>query len=691
MQDKIMLYVRNRWQQEEFRPYDERQTMNLYEMDFYLQFSNCRPHKLKLNDALFHTFDEKEDIYYFTLTTSKAATLVVEYEEDGTLYHWQCSLNIARGLQPTAYCLEQIQQQYLTWKNSFLDTATILQVDKVELADFYDNRSWEGMFQKLQESFENPENTDMWFYHYRQEITRHLQRILRNPKKRLDTEEMLVSAAEIDKITPRTMQHFMQDTTTWAKSTVNRPVPQRLMKEFNEESIDVLENRFVLTFAYCLERKIRKTLKQLQDDLHTIELNLLNSHTQLELDILRAMAEEETYRLTNYKEFFTQVELQLRTLYKLTRQTIRQFSQLRILHGYIQPNQVLLYNKDYKILYKLYNQHLLQQEKVQRLHDCIDYQTYYTDQVFLHMLHFLQSMKFVETTPIVFNMSANLEDYIFTREDMTFSLQKDTILIDITRRHRSCEIDLQMTRLDTEQQQQVRFIPTVVQFSEATTMSQIDQLYTHQEQVDTFIVYPTNSQADYERHMPYEQLHKVFTLGTNFIDSTMFQKYGAMKYGVFPFTQNDLSKRVFERFIRLQLFKLGIRSHCFMCGSRGQLQRKKGDEEEYICENYDCRCEWGMRRCSCGSPIYKMQKAMKKERWLSPEEEESARSKSDVDWLFEQESKQARMALANLCENAHRGNSFFAVCPNCGDCQDESSQGRICKRCDAKNRCLTMK
>ena len=81
---------------------------------------------------------------------------------------------------------------------------------------------------------------------------------------------------------------------------------------------------------------------------------------------------------------------------------------------------------------------------------------------------------------------------------------------------------------------------------------------------------------------------------------------------------------------------------------------------------------------------------MKNIHFLSPEEELIAREKSDVDWLFEQESKYAKMTLANLCENAHAANNFFAICPNCGCCEKESQNGRICKRCDAKDRCQTV-
>ena len=555
----------------------------------------------------------------------------------------------------------------------------------------------------------------------RKEITAHLQQILRKPKVKLESEEYLVNASELDFITPRTIQHFMKDTTTWAKSTLNRPMPQQLLKEINEESIDIYENRFIFTFSFHLERSIRRTLKELKDYLHTINSKLKSNELQIELDILKFDAEFEMVELLNYQELFLEVESQLKVLYNLVRHVIKEFKGIKKIQGYIVPNQVLLYNKDYGTLYRYYNKYMKHDKsKQKKLNDCVDFQTYYTDEVFLNVISNLLDLGYESTKPIRFKMNAILEEYIFTKEAMQFTFVHQEQEVEIIVIRQPCfysatpkfEVHLQIRRLNFEDNIILKLIPTLVQFHKYATNESINRLYEYplstrdpivakskkaQEMAaqiqssSTFVVYPAFSEEDYYKKIPYEQLHQLFTLGTNFIDSAKFQAYGTMKFGMLPFTSSDMSKLMFRRLIRLQLFKLGVRTHCFMCGEKGNILPNVTNED-YICSNPKCKCEWGVRSCSeCGTPIYKMQKKKSNENdFLTEEEQQEFLNKSDLEWLIDRENINATMALANLCENANLGTSFFTICPNCGDCKQKSKMGRICRRCDAKARCTNM-
>src|SRR4051812_41546238 len=100
-----------------------------------------------------------------------------------------------------------------------------------------------------------------------------------------------------------------------------------------------------------------------------------SNRIQVELDILKIEAELENIDLASYQFLFDEVYGQLKTLHSLVRQVVKSFRGLRKLHGYIAPNQVLLYNKDYRTLYKYYNEHMKKgDQKEQKLHDCIDFQ-----------------------------------------------------------------------------------------------------------------------------------------------------------------------------------------------------------------------------------------------------------------------------------------------------------------------------
>lgn len=687
MHNNIQLFTRNRWQKTEFLPLEEA-AYPLYCTDFRVIFRACTPRLLKWNQQLLYTFLTPIEHYDFTLTSTKPTNfLQIVYEIDGEVFQESVTIEAINEGLPTNDYIEFLQHEYESWYDAF---QIIAENDgrEIDFEDFYDDIDAKKKFNQFKNQLET--NEAYWFYQQSQQILQYLQAVYNRPKVKLDTRDELVKAAEIDIVTPKTVQHFMKDTTTWARTTVGRPMPAQLLKEVIEESFDVYENRFVFTFAYRLEKLLRKTIKQVKDQLNAIEAKMTSNALQIDLDILKGIAIDENQQMLVYQQFFEQAEKRLKQLYHLTRKVIQLFKELRLIHGSIRPNQVLLYNEDYNKLYKMYRDHFKANiGDEQRLHDNLDVHTYYTDEVFLNVLSFLQQMKYEPLQPLRFTLNDVLERYIFTMEAIAFTFIKGHVAIDVVRQQCASfevpiyEIVLTIRRLDQETKQVIRLIPTLVQFTKSVTDTFITQLYQYPEQ-SSFIVYPAISKEDYDKQMPYEQLHKLLSLGTNFITSDMFQQYGQMKKGVFPLTQSSLSQQIFERLIRLQLFKLGIRDTCFMCGHSGY----QVAENEYQCTNNECRCEWGVRKCKCGADIYKMQKKAKEYAYLTPEEEQTARETSDVDWLFEQESKYAKMSLANLCENAHVRNNFFAICPNCGSCEKESQKERICKRCDAKERCV---
>ena len=701
MQNNVTLFYRDRWLEKTFQPYAGKLADLLYRYEFRIE-AQVELRMLYVNDELFHTFSAEEQSFDFSLIVAKPfITLRVEYELEEQLYQEEFLLEVTGMLLPRQDYLDGLQKQYLDWQRKVYDYVDVYEEDEIELSEFYEEQNWEATFQQLKNRLMVEDADTIWFYLFRKEITMHLQQILRKPKVKLISQEVLVNAAELDVITPRTIQHFMKDTTTWANTTTSRPVPTQLLKEMNEESIDIYENRFVYTFVFHLEREMSLVLKELKDSLYTIESMLATNQKKIDLNILRADTEFENFELCEFQQTFELALSQLKGLYNLVRQTIKTLKGLKLIQGYVMPNQVLLYNKHYGALYRFYNKFMrAAPEKELKLNDSIDYHSYYTDEVFFTMLQQLQQEGFTHDGPIKLKISEQMGTYIFKKQDRAFTFKHPTQPVEIVITQQKHEIHIVFTHTETMEQQKIRFVPSIVQFHKYVANEQIDELYnypleqeaivkklnkrkeeiTEQEQLNIMVVYPAKNQDDFLKSMRYEQLHLLLSMGMNFIDAQKFQAYGALKYGVFPYANYTSSKNLFQRFLRLQLFKLGIRTSCFMCGEEG----RKTVDGDYICANPLCGCEWGVRICQCGAPLYKMQKkSAKDQHYLTEDQQLEEIAKSDVEWLFEKENLNATMGLSSLCENAHLGTNFFIICPNCGDCKQQSKQGRICKRCDA--------
>ncbi|OCS91003.1 DUF2357 domain-containing protein [Caryophanon latum] len=704
MQSNIRFMCRDRWVNAAFHEHDEQVIVSLYRYEFRIEGDDmCALKTLRINDEQFHSFREHEQALTFTFMSVKENNrLVLTYELDGQQQQAAFFVHAEKALLPTTDYLQKLQQQFSKWQRNVEQYVEKNDAQAIELEAFYEDEQWQVTFEQLKAKLQH-EADGIWYYVYRRDIIKHLQNILRKPKVKLISEEMLVNASELDVITPRTIEHFMKDTTTWARSALGRPVPQQLIKEVNEESIDIYENRFVYTFAYHLEREMRPILKELRTHLHTIQTKKVTNERQVMLNILREQAEYENLELNEYELFFDDVHRQLKTLYRLVRQTIQQFRELKKMNGFVQTNQVLLYNKDYNTLYRLYNKFMRARlQRQQKESDFIDYTRYYTDEVFFTIVRQLQRMQFVHDGPLHVPLSDDVTTYPFA-DVASFTLTHETEPIALTLHREHYTITLAILH-EEQMQKTIVFVPSIVSFHRRIDDRHIDALYEYprtiqpqeelkrkkkkevvqQETRDVLIVYPAETADDYEQHIRYEQLHRVVTLGTNFITPEHFEQFGDMKYGVFPYTMGNATHPFFSRFMRMQLVKLGVRSHCFICGAKG----RQMDNGDYVCTNEQCDSEWGQRDCQCGAPLHKMQKRSDKEDALLTEEQEREyEQQRDAVWLFHKESITAQFGLSNICENARLGTSFFTICPNCGDCKQQSKIGRICKRCDAVERC----
>lgn len=707
MQNSVRLLYRDRWREQQFSLY-EYETVYLHRAQFCLQVEpTVTLQQLHINGEVFHTFDAFVQSYTFSFTAVKPhSTVHVSYSEDGEQQECTFLVDAHKALLPTDGSLKRLEQYFQQWQREVFNYVEERDAKKIELGAFYTNEDWAVTLQQLKSKLQTNDARALWYYVFCRDIVQHLQAVLRKPKVTLISEEQLVNASELDIITPATITHFMKDTTTWARSSVGRPMPQQLLKEVHEESINVYENRFIYTFVFHLEREMRPFLKELRQQLSTIRHKKAANTRQIALNILREAAELENLSLEEYEQFFEEAYRQLKSLYNLVRQAVKTFRSLKLLGGHVQANQVLLYNKNYNMLYRLYNQYMrtaLQAKKKQSY--TIDYERYYIDEVFFTMVYQLQQEGFYHDGPPQIDLHDDITVYPFADTvSLTFTYEHAPITVTITRTH---IITYVFEHVTEQTRHEIIFVPALISFEQNVESQHIDALYAFHDQVDEptddkkkrkkkrqpnarkqrdiFVVYPAGSAEHYNDNIRYEHIHRVVTLGTNFIEPAHFEQFGNMKYGVFPYMMSATPQQIFKRFIRLQLARLNVHTHCFLCGAEGQ---KHGEEGDYTCSNIKCGSEWGTRTCQCGAPLYKMLKRSKMDDvYVTEAQEAELREQSDVNWLFGKETINAQMALTNICENANLGTSFFTICPNCGDCKQQSKQGRICRRCDALERC----
>ena len=151
MPNNVQLSYRNRWLKEDFEVYTQQFLTELYRYDFQLK---AREHvqlkSMRVNDELFHTFQEDESDYEFALSSVKPTlSVTIDYELEGELQQELFMLNVDNTVLPSQDYLNVLQLQYKQWKDKFLEYVEVFEMDEIEFQDFYDNKNWHSLFQQF--------------------------------------------------------------------------------------------------------------------------------------------------------------------------------------------------------------------------------------------------------------------------------------------------------------------------------------------------------------------------------------------------------------------------------------------------------------------------------------------------------------------------------------------------------------
>ncbi|MGF9800916.1 DUF2357 domain-containing protein [Brevibacillus borstelensis] len=700
----IALYYKPRWDPDQkWSSADQRDEPFDFPTDYVFQlvWEDIIPETLRVDNGVVEQFQledgQKHGQYAFILSHVKASSkVVVEYrDEAGNREKAPFFLQFNDRYFPSdSFKFDQLLPLFRHWKQLAKQVSaqqeTGMNLNRLKAKDWRE---------ELEE-----ELSDHPIFTERSAIIALLENISRQPKRKLIDSERLVTIAELDRVTSRTMQFFMREPGTWDYVPLQKPRPNRVMKEEIEESIDLYENRFVLTFIQLAIQEIHKRKEWLKKKRATVHSRLTSLSTRIAYDILAGIARTDQEDLQVYDEIFQEEIKRLQDYHRALRYFQDFFQQLHPIAGFVRPNQVLIYDKDYSKLYAIYQQMMaLEKRQTESKKDEVDFLSYYTDNLFFMYLNSLQSFGFQNVAgETLIPFGENIDDYPFTKKRISIQYElrcKKTVLSAEVTRTPCDPADPDAYRIacvfrneQTKSKTMVVILPSLIAWRGVLKKETVRSLYEKWEPgpddectlASHMIAHATWSH-EFAQDLDYETGHYLINLGANFLEPEDWKKFGYFRMGMIPQLPGDeFSERLFMRLVHIHLFLLGLRHRCFVCGSDGERIKVGNADEAYRCSNRECNMEWGISTCSsCQKPMLKMQKKVNKD-IPSIEDETELSLQSDMNWILEREQQNAGLTLSNMCENHYRGNSFFAICPSCGQCQHETRKHKYCRRCDAK-------
>jgi hypothetical protein len=699
----FQLFVKNNWLNEkDFYFYQGERLRFPSHLIFKLQWENEIVSSIHVGDQLLYKGSEEETRFTFQLMhVSELTELRVRYKNEEGTEDELISIHFDLALYPTETVLVDLIKRplfdllsiYTEYARESGESVIEFDADLMQERSHHLNKSLEEFFKQLEK------NDDYLFYRERRQILVLIESIIREPKKKLTDQDQLVHASEATIIGPRTMQHFMQDTSTWSGISFGKPRPNKLLQSYQGESIDLYENRFIYTFIKLVISKIQPLkikLQQMLENLETNEQDLLFRENQgLITDFERPVLE----RLTGEKEQLLRLISEVKTYEGQLKKQFTFFRGLKEIRGMVRPNQVLLQNKYYGKLYQFYKNFLNNASDLSsKAPDHIDYLTYYSDFIYLDTIRLLSQLDFYpENGSVQLSINPDPDGYFLTSDPIEHNfragdgspfrikLNRQALA---TRENEIARIVISLINIETNETKKIQLLPTLTSFKAETTKDTIMYLYGRQDDVDaTYVLYPMETKAEYEA-MPYELAHYIYTIGGTYIAPEDREKFGNFKYGIFQYsTHQQLSYDLLLRILKIGLFQIGHHHRCLICHAPGRPINVQNAKYSYECSNSACRVEWGSGTCSnCNGELLKMKAPHTNDKAKLEQDDEQLRNMKAIEWLIMNESKNAKNSLAGICENAYRDSGFFVICPTCGDCQKSKSTMRICQYCEAREK-----
>jgi hypothetical protein len=571
-----------------------------------------------------------------------------------------------------------------------------------------------------------------------QEIIELLEKAIKNPKTRLIDDKYLIPPGEAQRITTDTIEYFTRHPETWRTHGHIKPKPLLLLDDRSTEDLDVYENRFVSYFLQNIDRRLQGLLQRYQETLDGLKHQL--PETQLRMN--RGMETFSSEKVERIEQETIQAQDHYNRLYHF-REKVREFqanpifSSVTSLRASPIASSNLSLHPVYGRLYQIFKQielekfshkYVSQWEKIRssdllRLYQSACFQLFYSALVDSQFV--LKEMQREEQSAGIegpSNITYELKGYnISERTRFSLSFIRSRSAPNHLRGAILFEITNQVS--DTEKRTARTYLfPDLTWWGDGAEdldrkRSSIHEIYSRLGSIRTDLIgpgpkAPKKKQNNRSRHenvieikdhvsysvimlhptptsefddrLTYEDSRMLMEQGDNFVTAENYDQFGTYKVGCLPIypTYRENRSRILlrlKRIIRTQLMICGVKTICLNCFSPARM-KSTGDTIIYECSNSSCHLRWGEVACKCGHKFMKAQ-FRNAERTSEVHFEEPRSSKEAIiasEWM------EGQAAIVSVCESTDQLHKFWAICPNCGNCEKERAGSKSCWRCSSK-------
>lgn len=537
-----------------------------------------------------------------------------------------------------------------------------------------------------------------------------LLRISDKPKSFITLYEEKVPVETAKRINHKAIMKLSRDSNDWHARTLLSIKPKNIAADINEETLNIYENRFVITLIDKVDRllkesKIQYLLKKkrfeqdrisdkMKEYFHTSEnFSLIN-----QLSKTKNYVDDTTEIIAEIDSILTKIELLERKIRIFISSKLYQvLRKCRRVKNPVLKTNILMFNPEYNAAYKLWNNLITAQEEPTidepEDYDCHDSFILYT---LLNIFSALKDMGYDEMLGSTFTWDKEKESLSFSREmlfknaidelkfnydpfDKFFSFKIKTQVKPIEKWK---IVNLYTDYQDFEEQQKYDVEKTTTDILNGLAVSKKEKKW--EEVLGQFCFISTELVRRDENSQLSEKLYRrFFSLGDNYSvheSKDSISKWGDHKTGLINITPVSLklnllrTERLFNTLLipsRMSADRIDNRLRCPICGDKhikelGSTKAKGHETYSYVCKN--CQHLFSYNYCSsCGSQVYWVKYS--DEKFLDNKEVISGDfiTKPILFQLSDLEVVQGTHSITGfVIEKENAGYKLKTVCPKCG-------------------------
>lgn len=505
------------------------------------------------------------------------------------------------------------------------------------------------------------------------------------PKVDLVEKEIVRDSNEVKKVSSQSARYFTMHPEYWYREGESLPKPIKILTETFEEEKNIYENQLIVFILHNSKKILKKIILNIETQISALYSLITKDKIALNLEELTEEDKEiKEISVLENQDKLKNNELYLSKLKKFNKEIellLVEFNNVDLnLNLKLKMTQKILYDKRYYRILKNYKKYLsnlnfeVKEIKESTTPTIYNY-LFLASEIICKSLCYLGFYEIITLSEIryedliIHDESILVEGYHYMDEDnFKFTLEIDNF------RNSIPKIVLKFLYNDKQESICFKINTDFKHKSENINYSDVENLYNvHQnEKYDMNIVLNSISLDNMSFKNEESKLINIFklsTLGNNFLSSKDYEKYGAYKMGVIPFSNKDIPK-MYDKLVklfRIKFIKLGFINYCTYCNN-GQFEYK--ENELLVCNS--CSKRIAINKCSCGEDIIKFL------------------SKDNVDFEEDRETDIIKYHSNYELKSVNLGSCYYkyysnsgGFCSKCGKCQKPD---RDCIRCKVINR-----